>query len=118
MSISRTRLGVMMGIACCCFGCKGAGGLGQALFAVFAVAKVATVVAEAAPSHNSEGGGEQSVVYVAQPPPGQTAPAPARCVELVPAPELPGDTFAVRTMACGGRVMVQDAQTGMWREHR
>ncbi len=46
------------------------------------------------------------------------ASAHPRCIELAPAPELPGDAIAVRTMACGGRVMVQDGQSGLWREHR
>lgn len=125
--ITRARLGLMMGIACFCFGCKGAGGLFKVAGAVAVTAvRVAAVAAATAPHHSSgssEGGGEHEAVYVAEapPPPAVLAapqPPPARCVELAPAPELPGDTIAVRTMACGGRVLVQDADTGLWREHR
>ena len=132
MVISRTRLAVMMGIACFCFGCKGAGGLLHVLGAVAVTAvRVAAVAAVAAPHHGSSEGGYQGevdapegpvqVAYIAPSP--DPAPPPVgsvhpRCIELDPAPELPGDSFAVRTVACGGRVMVQDAQTGMWRTHR
>ncbi len=40
------------------------------------------------------------------------------CVEVPPAPELPGDPYAVRTASCGGYLLVLDAQTGRWRAHR
>ena len=121
--ISRARLGLMMGIACFCFGCKGAGGLFKVAGAVaFTAVRVAAVAAANAPHHthtSSESEGEAAYAE-APPPPVAFAPqpAPARCVELTPAPELPGDTIAVRTMACGGLVMVQDPHTGLWREHR
>jgi hypothetical protein len=41
-----------------------------------------------------------------------------QCAELPPAPELPGDLVVVRTASCGGHLIVQDAETGLWREHR
>jgi hypothetical protein len=109
--ISRARLGVMMGIACFCFGCKGAGGLFKVagVVAVTAV-RVAAVVAASAPSGGGGGGGDRGVVY---------APAAVTdCVELPPAPELPDDEVAVRMLSCHGTVMVQDAETGIWRLHR
>ncbi len=115
--ISRTRLGVVMAMACWCFGCKGAGGLGAALFGLAAAARVAPVVGTAVASHwgSDEARGDY---YAGEPLPGHVAPAPRSCVELEPAPELPGDAYAVRTMACGGHVMVQDAHSGLWRDHR
>ncbi len=109
----------MMAVACFCFGCKGAGGIAAA---GIAVARVATEVAVAAatPSHPVEGG------YVAAPPPPPPPASPppepiavaTPCVELPPAPELPGDAYAVRMAACGRHVIVQDPATGLWREHR
>jgi hypothetical protein len=103
-----------MAMACFCFGCKGAG---QALRVASTAAVVATrvaAVAIAASQSSGEGEGEQPVEAPADP-----IPTPhGGCTELSPMPELPGDVVPVRTLDCGGRILVQDAETGMWRDHR
>ena len=111
-------MAVTMAMACACFGCKGAGEVFK-VAAVVAVtaARVAEVAAVAAPGGSYEGG-DAVVVPVAAPVDAPMVSAHPRCVEVPPEPEMPGDRFAVRTVVCGNRVMVQDAQTGMWREHR
>ena len=123
MLFTRTRLAVTMAMACACFGCKGAGALGGMVRVASAVTvtavRVAEVAAVAAPSRGSYEGGEVVVVVpVATPVDPPPVSAHPRCVEVPPQPEMPADSFAVRTVVCGHRIMVQDAQTGMWREHR
>jgi hypothetical protein len=118
MRITRTRLGVMMAVACFCFGCKGAGG-------AFKVAAAGAVVAArvggaiAAASAGSDSSDDSSDTPVQGP--GETVADPSahpQCVELTPMPEVPGALEPVRTVACGRHVLVQDAETGMWREKR
>jgi hypothetical protein len=96
MVVSRTRLGVMMAVACFCFGCKGAGGALRVASAVaVTAARVATVAAVAAPSG---GGGEpRDAPYEPQP-----------SYEVTPQPQ-PG-----RVVVYGERVFMQDPETGVW----
>jgi hypothetical protein len=122
MLFTRTRLAVTMAMACACFGCKGAGALGGMFRVASAVTvtavRVAEVVAVAAPSRGPYEGGDVVVVPVAAPVDPPSVSIHRSCVEVPPEPEMPADSFAVRTVVCGHRIMVQDAQTGMWREHR
>jgi hypothetical protein len=119
MGITRTRLVVMMAVACCCFGCKGAGEMVRvvAVVAVTAARVVTTVAAAAVTSGEGSEPPPEAPVEAAE----EAVPAQSvhpRCQELRPAPELPGDAVAVRNMVCGERWMVKDAVTGMWRDHR
>jgi hypothetical protein len=114
MRVTKTRVSVVMAVSCFCFGCKGAGEFFKvAAASAVVVTRVAGAVAESAGSSN--GGGETPVEAPGAPV--VVIPASA-CVELAPMPEQPGDLVAVRTVDCGGRVIVQDPETGMWRDHR
>ncbi len=106
MMLARARVGLMMAVACSCFGCGG-DGLRLAGALVVTAAELAVVAATKSPPPPS-----------ASPPSPPPAPAYYPCVEVPPAPELPGDRYAVRTVACGGYLLVLDLQTGQWREHR
>ena len=73
--------------------------------AVVAVTAARVAVVSAAASHPEEG--PAPVEPVALP------VEPSRCVELRPGVDAPPGARAVQ---CGGRVLVQDEETGRWRE--
>jgi hypothetical protein len=102
MLATRTRLGVLMAILVCTFGCKGAGGAFKVVGAAALVgARVGAAAIAAAPP--SSGGGWEA-------PPADAYPGQARCIQLAPGPD------GVRAASCGGRLYVQDPWSGRWHE--
>jgi len=101
-----------MGILFCTFGCKGAGGVFKA---VAAAAVIGTRVGMAAAGRiptgtpRDENEGTYPSEAIAQPV-AADYPLPEGCTELPPTPD------AIRAMSCHGRVLVQDARSGLWRE--
>jgi len=137
MIVTRARLGTLMGILFCTFGCKGAGHAFHGVHfasphisaphvsvphvdvaphvAVAAVrtADAAVRVAGAVANATQPGGDGPNAFLPDAPsaPPG--APPPSylrpRCEELLPTPS------GQRAQRCNGRVIVQDPETGLWR---
>src|ERR1700733_9878929 len=108
MSFMSERAFILIAILGCTFGCKGAG-----VAAAVAVTAVRVAAVSAAVSHPVEEREERDepapVLVVAAP------VEPSRCLELTPGVDSPP---AARAVQCGGRVLVQDGETGAWREVR
>jgi hypothetical protein len=105
MRISRTRLGVMMAIACFCFGCKGAGAaLRVASVVAVTAARAGAVAAAVTPSGN--GGVPREAPYDVRP----VYAVPTQPQVAAPEPE--------RFVVSGNRVLWQDPATGRWYEAR
>ena len=118
MRITRARLGVTMAIVCFCFGCKGAGqAFKVAAAGAVVAARVGAAVVEASQASSNGGDSGDDAVQAPDEPVADPSVHP-QCVELTPMPEVPGGLVPVRTVACGQRVLVQDPETGLWREHR
>ncbi len=103
---------MLMGMLFCTFGCKGAGGIFKILGAAAIVgSRVGMAVADRLPSGTP--GDPNAGTYprdaVTQPV-AADYPLPEGCTELQPTPD------AMRAMSCHGRVLVQDARSGLWRE--
>jgi hypothetical protein len=129
MRVTRARVGFVMAWSWLCFGCHGAhvgighighigaphiGSVAPHIALAVAAPRVAPV-AVSLPQSDGIAAPRPSPLGSPPPPePAQTVP----CTSVAPMLELPGDTFAVPTAVCGRHVIVQDAHTGLWREHR
>jgi hypothetical protein len=103
MTFKNERSFLLVAILACTFGCKGAGVVGAVAVTALRVAAVT-----AAASHAEEERADPApVVMVAAP------VEPSRCLELTPGVDTPP---AARAVQCNGRVLVQDGETGGWRE--
>jgi hypothetical protein len=111
MSFKSERTFILIAILGCTFGCKGAG-----VAAAVAVTALRVAAVSAAASHASEERPVEVVPLAGEPAPVVVvaAPvAPSRCMELTPGVDSPP---AARAVQCGGRVLVQDGETGAWHE--
>jgi hypothetical protein len=107
MGVTKTRLGVMMAVACFCFGCKGAGGaLRIASVVAVTAARVATVAAVAVPA--SRGEGEPSYV----------PDAPQPVYYAPPEGQFAGPPPPAQAVVYRGQVIVQDPATGLWHAYQ
>jgi len=101
-----------MGMLFCTFGCKGAGGMFKAVAAVAVIGtRVGMAAADRIPrgTPRDENDGLYPREAITQPV-AADYPLPEGCTELEP---TPGE---MRAMSCHGRVLVQDARSGLWRQ--
>ena len=124
MHVTKARVGFVMAWSWLCFGCHGAHfghiGLGH-IGHIGHIGSIAPHIAAAAPRVAPIVVSFPQSDRIVTPSPGPPPPEPvqrARCTSIAPMPELPGDALALPTAICGRHVIVQDADTGLWREHR
>jgi hypothetical protein len=103
MTFKNERSFILVAILACTFGCKGAGVAGAVAVTALRVAVVSAAASPHVEEERAERAEEPAPVVV----------EPTRCLELTPGVDAPP---AARAVQCGGRVLVQNGETGGWRE--